>query len=68
MNREQKHTPKYWIGHDTKQDDVLLQTARKSRIETCEEMAHIFGWDWAASPHLKVELIECRLLGDVCDD
>jgi len=30
MNKDQKFTPKYWVVHDKKIDDVLLWTASKS--------------------------------------
>lgn len=31
MNSEQEFTPKYWMVHNTKTDDVLVYTAHKSR-------------------------------------
>jgi hypothetical protein len=45
MNSNQKMTPKYWVAHDTRTDDVFINTASKSLvvcrnlmlIEGCEE-------------------------------
>lgn len=29
MKQDQKHTPKYWVVHDTTTDEVFLETAHK---------------------------------------
>ena len=61
--REQKFTPKYWIGHDTKNDDVFLDTAKKG-FDTCDEkMSKKFGENWKEeNPSFEISLVEINLV------
>jgi len=36
MNSDQILTPKYWMVHNTKTDDVFIDTARKCRSDAIE--------------------------------
>ena len=62
MNKEQEFTPKYWVGHDNKKDDVFLETAGKSRMSAILAMAAKFGIDWADKKYLSVDLVEIKLV------
>lgn len=33
MRKEQKFTPKYWVGHDPRENDVYIDTADKNRFK-----------------------------------
>lgn len=33
MKHNQEYTPKYWVGHDPRTDDIYIDTARKSKGE-----------------------------------
>lgn len=61
MNIEQKHTPKYWVGHEKDSDDVFLVTANKDQRDTCADMIELFGVDWVLDENLTVDLIELKL-------
>ena len=54
-----KHTPKYWVGHNKREPDVyLLFTASKRRDDTVLSMESLFGEDWFLEENLEVILIE----------
>lgn len=44
MNKVQKFTPKYWVGHDNTTDDVFIETASKSRSNAVKKMEHLIGF------------------------
>lgn len=60
MKDQQKLTPKYWVGHDQRTDDVFIETMFKHRADTCDAMALKFGADWEEQPHFAVELFEVK--------
>jgi len=59
MNNEQKFTPKYWVGHNVKEDDVYINTASKSYDGAYSLMETMFG-DFSYSESLKVSLMEIK--------
>ena len=62
MKTDQKFTPKYWVGHHKQDDDVLLQTANKSRLACCELMESFYGEDWFMDENFDVILVEIRVV------
>lgn len=60
MNKNQKQTPKYWIGHDKRTDDVFLNTARKDRDSCVVDMKRCFGEDCFMDDNFEVILIEIK--------
>jgi hypothetical protein len=69
MKSDQRFTPKYWVFHNTKTDDVYLETASKSRsscIDKAEQLHLEKLVDFLKneeSPY-QVVLIEIRLFSD----
>lgn len=41
MKPDQNHTPKYWVAHDPRTDDVYLDTASKSYDGCVEKLTPI---------------------------
>lgn len=60
MNSEQKYTPKYWVGHSTKMDEVFIVTASKNKDYSCKLMEDLFGEDWFLDETFEVILIEIK--------
>lgn len=42
MKPDQRHSPKYWVAHDTTTDDVILETATKSLYDTQVKLDDIY--------------------------
>jgi hypothetical protein len=61
MNKQQKFTPKYWVGHIKANDDVVLITASKSKSDACKKMELVFGEDWEIDDRFAVDLMELRI-------
>ena len=64
MNTQQEYTPKYWVGHIKTEDDVILDTASKSRHEACRKMEEIYGDDWFMDELFGVDLLELKICKD----
>ncbi len=63
MNKGQKFTPKYWVGHDTKSDDVFKDTLFKSRDDSERAMEVFFGQNWEDdNPTFRLILIEIKIV------
>ena len=63
MNAIQILTPKYWIGHDTKTDDVFLLTAKKDYSSCYDRMSEYFGDDWKDNnTSFEISLVEINLV------
>lgn len=62
MNKDQKLTPKYWVGHNTEKDDVFLWTADKNRGAACQYMVDAFGEVWFLDETFEVSLVEIKLV------
>lgn len=64
MNSDQKFTPKYWIAHYTKNDDVLLDTASKCRSTTVEilEKQRRVPFETLEKIGYAVDLFEIRII------
>jgi hypothetical protein len=60
MNDNQKLTPKYWVGHSKKTDDVFLMTAAKQNSEAAKNMEQMFGEDWFMDENFDIILIEIK--------
>lgn len=43
MKNKQKISPKYWVGHDKRTDDVFLTTARKSYDDAYKAVEEEYG-------------------------
>jgi len=62
MNRNQEFTPKYWIGHDVRKDDVFLETASKDFEEAAKKLHSRIGGPYYDSQHYDVSLFEINLI------
>lgn len=62
MKVDQKYTPKWWVGHHKKNEDVLTTTLNKSKEDAVREMEFIFGEDWFINEDLEVILIEINMV------
>ena len=62
MNDNQKYTPKYWVLHDYRTDDVYLQTASKSKGECFTFSDAMLGKEWEDCESLEVILVEVRMV------
>lgn len=74
MNRAQKHTPKFWVVHDTISDDVIESTMHKSRDSSIQLFLErqkvgkiisdeeVENW-WYSQNRYKCELVEVKLVG-----
>lgn len=60
MREDQELSPKWWVGHDKRQDGVFLATACKSRDRTVVLMEDYFGEDWFIEENFEVILIEIK--------
>ena len=45
MKDSQKYSPKYWVVHDKKSDDVFINTASKNRQASVELFIDNNSWD-----------------------
>lgn len=45
MNDQQKLSPKYWVVHDKKSDDVFINTASKNRQNAIDIFMDDNSWD-----------------------
>lgn len=45
MNKEQQHSPKYWVVHSKHNDDILVNTLSKSRIKAIEHLFNYYTYD-----------------------
>lgn len=73
MKKSQAFTPKYWVVHDIRKDDVLLYTASKSRDYSIYLYVQKFGedgrgnLDWSHfddDENLRCSLVEIKLVED----
>lgn len=60
MKADQKLTPKYWVGHHKKSDDVFTNTLCKDYNDTLKQMEDIFGEDWFLDEDFDIILIEIK--------
>ncbi len=60
MKDNQEITPKYWVGHNKRLDDIYLCTADKTKFEVCKNMEQMFGEDWFLDDDFDVILIEVK--------
>lgn len=63
MKKDQKFTPKYWVGHSKTSSDVFLETAEKSKEDSEITMGNLFGDNWEEK--YEVILIEIKIVLDV---
>ncbi|MOA30254.1 hypothetical protein D3C78_1513290 [compost metagenome] len=63
MKDGQPLSPKYWVGHNKKTDDVFVSTCHKVRQKSVELMDWLFGADWFMDEDLEVILIEIKIVG-----
>jgi hypothetical protein len=58
MNNNQRYSPKYWVAHDTRTDDVLISTASKS-LSVCHNLTRTeIGTDDEFIEYILVSLVE----------
>jgi hypothetical protein len=63
MKKEPSYSPKYWAGHDSSTDDLIIGTMFKYRQDTYDQMVSLYGEDWEDEfPHLKVDLVELSIV------
>lgn len=65
MKNDQKHTPKYWVLHDTDSDEVLIATASKSHFGCADKSQSLYPLlyqDYLDCGHYKIDLIELVLV------
>lgn len=63
MKVEQELSTKYWVGHDSRTEDLFLTTMYKYRQDTIDEMVRLYGEDWEDEhPHFKIDLIGIQLV------
>lgn len=60
MKPKQEFTPKYWVGHHKKEDDIIWLSMRKTRSECVEWMEDCYGEDWFMDDDFEVTLIEIK--------
>lgn len=60
MNNNQKLSPKYWVGHSKKTDDVFIETIDKSHSRVLDNMDLMFGDSWYGDDNYEVILIEIK--------
>lgn len=60
MRKDQEFTPKYWVGHHKKEDDVIWLSMSKSRDQCIEWMDECFGDDWFLDDDYEIILIEIK--------
>jgi len=60
MNEDQELSPKYWIGHSKKSDDVFLDTASKGFNDTSLNMFSVFGRNWLDDEDKEIGLFELK--------
>lgn len=58
MKDNEKHLPKYWVGHNRNDSDVFLNTAYKYRQDTDDAMQRMFGLDWEENNALEIILVQ----------
>ena len=62
MNSKQEFTPKYWIGHNTRSDDVLITTANKNYFNADLKLREEVGEKLYNSDEYVVSLFEINLV------
>lgn len=62
MKVDQQYSPKWWVGHHKRQEDVFFSTMHKSRACAVKEMEIIFGEDWFIDEDLEVILVEIKMV------
>ena len=62
MQESQKLTPKYWIGHDSRTDSVMLHTASHCRSDVEEHLRLDLGDDWMDDPQIEIKLFEINFV------
>lgn len=65
MNKEQQHSPKYWVVHDIESYDVFPRTMNKNRIRAIDKFIEIHGFDrdwWETQTEFVCSLIEIKLV------
>lgn len=60
MKKDQKLTPKYWVGHNKLTDDVFIQTIDKSYNKVLDNMDLMFGNAWYDDSSHEVILVEIK--------
>lgn len=58
MNKDQKHKPKYWVCHKPSEDDVLVNSARKSKSHSQDLAVHFAKCSIGGKPHTTWEDLE----------
>lgn len=45
MNKEQNHSPKYWVVHNKQNDDILVNTLSKNKNWAIERFFNNYTYD-----------------------
>ena len=61
MKSDQKYTPKYWVAHNTKSDDVYITTAHKS-MDAARRRAIVYLGEEIDEDYIGMVLIEIKLV------
>lgn len=56
MRESQKLSPKYWICHNCKSDDVFLESASKDRRDCVKYFEDHYGEDWFLDDDFQINL------------
>ena len=64
MKNEQRYTPKYWVLHDKRTDDVFIETLDKSG-DGCAAKASKIKPNWRQNDNLAIELIQINFANAV---
>ena len=75
MKKDQKHLPKYWVCHHPLKDDVLINSARKSKSHS-QDLAIYFNkcaiggkasttWEDLEDQGWKCDLVELKMMEEV---
>lgn len=67
MNTNQKYTPKYWVVHNPKTEDVYIDTLDKSLTGSCDKFLELYPGIRSGlfDGSFKCELIELQLVPKV---
>lgn len=75
MNKEQQHSPKYWVVHNKHNDDILVNTLSKTKIKAVDRFFDYHAYDivgvmsgddleewWETQTEFVCSLIEIKLV------
>lgn len=62
MKENQEFTPKYWVAHDKRADDVFLESASKNIKLTQIWLCNKFGECWMDNGNLGINLFELSIV------